>query len=203
MGTLRRAAVVCMETRAARTSAEFCAAAAAAEARGAGLQGSACPHVTRAQRGPQGTSGSRRLRRGRESAGPARRGHLGSASVGGANPAGDAAFCRRPRGRPARSGRIQKPGVFLRAFTLHLRCRKTGTPHRGGKEVPRSPGVLGLTKKRRMSSVRAPGPLSPTDDGVGGRAPTSARYTTVASREITSLLCRYLKDPDWKRKGNM
>lgn len=54
------------------------------------------------------------------------------------------------------------PGIFPSALrgdevisALHLRCWKTGTPHRGGREAPRSPGVLGQAKKRRMSSIRA------------------------------------------------
>lgn len=106
----------CTETRATWTSAEFCAATAAAEARGAGLQGSACPHVTRAQRGPKGTSESRRLRRAREPPGSQRRRHLGSASVPGANTGRSAAHVAGLRGGQARGG-----GAAARRLSLRVR----------------------------------------------------------------------------------
>lgn len=158
----------CTETRTTWTSVEFCAAAAAAEARGAGLQGSACPHVTRAQRGPKGTSESRSLRGAREPPGSQRRRHLSSASVPGANTGRSAAHVAGLRG-----GRAQGGGTAARRLSLRVRY--------GGKEAPRSPGVLDQTKKRRMSSVRAPDLLS-----LGG-AELCRRWGGRAGSEFSAL----------------
>lgn len=88
-----------------------------------------------------------------------------------------------------------QPGIRPFLLALHLRCWKTGTPHRAGKQASEPPGVLGHTKRSEMLSVGLPTPRlwvtrsSAADDGrrAGGRA---------------GGLRGYLKDPDWKRKGN-
>lgn len=171
----------CTETHTTWTSVKFCAAAAAAEARGAGLQGSACPRVTRAQRGPKGTSESRRLRGAREPPGSQRRRHLSSASVPGANTGRSAAHVAGLWG-----GRAQGGGTAARRLSLRVRfavrCWKIETPHRGGKEAPRSPGVLDQTKKRSLSSVRVPNLLS-----LGGAELSCRRWGGRAGSEFSAL----------------
>lgn len=59
------------------------------------------------------------------------------------------------------------PGIFPSALrgdevisALHLRCWKTGTPHRGGREAPRSPGVFRSSQETKDVKYKGCGPPS-------------------------------------------
>ena len=99
---------------------------------------------------------------------------------------------------PSRMRNPPSPGVFPFAFggdratsaSQVLGNRNASRRRKGSAEV---------TKKRRMSSIWGAvlrTSVTPTDGQMEG-----AHYTEVASGEITSVLCRNLKNQNLKRKG--